>query len=317
MRAVVIGGTGHIGTYLIPGLVELGYEVTCVSLKDRSPFQEHKAWNVVKQIEADRIEDEKKGAFGARIAALSPDVVIDLICFTADSAREIVTALSGKVRHYLQCGSMWVHGHSTQVPATEALPRHPFCEYGKNKAAVEAYLLAEAQRTGFPATVVHPGHLVGPGWAPVNPAGNFNVAVFEKIARGEELSLPNFGMETVHHAHAQDVAQVFLKSIINWNTSVGESFQAVSPGALTLRGYAEAMYAWFGQTPNLRFMPWEQWKTTVSEDDVRATEDHIRHSPNGSIAKGQRLINYCPRYTSLQAIQESVQWLIDHKKLKI
>ena len=34
-----------------------------------------------------------------------------------------------------------------------------------------ANLLAEARRTGFPATALHPGHIVGPGWAPLNPAG--------------------------------------------------------------------------------------------------------------------------------------------------
>ena len=31
--------------------------------------------------------------------------------------------------------------------------------------------------------------------------------------RGEELALPNFGMETVHHVHAADVAQAFMKAM--------------------------------------------------------------------------------------------------------
>ena len=36
MRAVVIGGTGHIGTYLIPRLVASGYEVLNVSRSKRA-----------------------------------------------------------------------------------------------------------------------------------------------------------------------------------------------------------------------------------------------------------------------------------------
>lgn len=30
MRIVVIGGTGHVGTYLVPRLMEGGHEVICV-----------------------------------------------------------------------------------------------------------------------------------------------------------------------------------------------------------------------------------------------------------------------------------------------
>ena len=61
----------------------------------------------------------------------------------------------------------------------------PFGEYGIQKAAIEAYLLREARLNGFPATILHPGHIVGPGWAPLNPAGHFNPEVFARLARGE------------------------------------------------------------------------------------------------------------------------------------
>jgi nucleoside-diphosphate-sugar epimerase len=92
--------------------------------------------------------------------------------------------------------------------------------------------------------------------------------------------------------------------------AVGQSFHVVSPAALTLRGYAEAVAAWFGKEPRLRFMPWEQWRTQVAEQDAAFTWDHIAHSPNCSIAKATRLLDYQPRYTSLEAVRESVNWLI-------
>jgi nucleoside-diphosphate-sugar epimerase len=53
----------------------------------------------------------------------------------------------------------------------------------------------------------------------------------------------------------------------------------------------------------------------VSEQEAAFTWDHIAHSPNCSIAKAQRLLGYEPRYTSLEAVQESVQWLIDNAGL--
>jgi len=317
MRIVVIGGSGHVGTYLIPRLVEAGHEVIVVTRGQRSAYTPHAAWNSVQRVTIDREEEEARGEFGMRIRALAPDVVVDMICFTLSSAQQLVEALRGHVQHFLHCGTIWVHGPAVEVPTTEAVPRRPFGEYGTQKAAIEAYLLQEARQNGFPATILHPGHIVGPGWAPLNPAGHFTTSVFEKLARGETLALPNFGLETVHHVHADDVAQAFAQAIDHWGAAVGESFHVVSPAALTLRGYAEQMAAWFGQPAQLEFLPWDAWRATVTEEEARQTWEHIARSPNCSIDKARRLIGYNPRYTSLQGVQEAVTWLIEQGQVKV
>lgn len=316
MRVVVVGGSGHVGTFLVPRLVDAGHEVVSISRGQRNPYRDDPAWEAVEQITLDRDAEEAEGTFGERVLALEPDAVVDMICFTPESARQLVESLRGRIHHFLHCGTIWVHGYSTQVPTTEDQARRPFGEYGVQKARTEAYLLEEAHRNGFPATILHPGHIVGPGWAPVNPAGNFDTRVFERLARGEELALPNLGMETVHHVHADDVAQAFLLALQNWSVAVGESFHTVSPSALTLRGYAEAVAGWFGEPAHLRFVPWEEWRRGVSEEEAEGTWDHIAHSPNCSIAKAGRLLGYQPRYTSLRAVRESLEWLVEHGKVE-
>ena len=177
--------------------------------------------------------------------------------------------------------------------------------------------MGEARRAGFPATVLHPGHIVGPGWAPLNPAGHFNPSVFTQLAAGGELALPNLGLETVHHVHADDVAQAFERALTHRGAAIGESFHVVSPAAITLRGYAEAVAAWFGQPPRLRYLPWPEWRATVTEAEASTTWDHIAHSPSCSIAKAERLLGYRPRYSSLQAVYEAVQWLIQDGQLRL
>ncbi|WP_026962583.1 NAD-dependent epimerase/dehydratase family protein [Alicyclobacillus herbarius] len=317
MRVVIIGGTGHIGTYLVPRLVEEGHEVINVSRRTRQPYQADGAWESVQHVQADRTGLEAQGRFGEYIAALKPDIVIDLICFTLASAEQLVEALRGQVQHFLHCGTIWVHGPSVRVPTTEDAPRRPFGDYGIQKAQIEKYLLREARSGRLPATILHPGHIVGPGWEPLNPAGHFNPEVFARLASGAELALPNFGLETVHHVHADDVAQAFQQAIRHWSTSIGESFHVVSPAAITLRGYAEAVARWFGREANLRFLPWEAWRQTVSQKEAEATWDHIAHSPNCSIAKAESLLGYKPRYESLQAVREAVDWLLEHGKIQI
>lgn len=311
MRIVIIGGSGHVGTYLVPRLVLAGHEIVNVSRAQREPYQPHAAWRKVQHVRADRDAEDARGVFGQRISELEPDIVIDMICFTLESAQQLVECLRGRVQHFLHCGTVWAMGHSVVVPATEDMPRNPFGEYGVQKSAIQGYLLDQAHRANFPATVLQAGHIVGPGWLPINPAGNLDPNVFSRLAQGQEVTLPNLGMETLHHVHADDVAQGFTQAIANWNTAVGESFHIVSPAALTLRGYAEAVASRFGQTAHLKFLGWDEWRTTVSEEHAAQTWDHIAHSPNASIAKARRHLNYQPRYTSLEAIYEAVQWLIE------
>jgi nucleoside-diphosphate-sugar epimerase len=268
MRTVVIGGTGHIGTYLVPRLVALGHEVVSVSRGNRQPYQFHRSWEKVQKVVMDRMAEEQAGSFAQKIRDLRPDVVIDLICFTHESAQHLVEALDGRVQQFLHCGTIWVHGPSAVVPTTEDWPRRPFGDYGIRKAQIEAYLLDQARRRSFPATVLHPGHIVGPGWVPINPAGNLDVEVFASLARGEEIALPNLGLETLHHVHAVDVAQAFVNAMTHWSSAVGESFHVVSPAALTLRGYAEAAADWFGKSARLKLLAWNEWRETVNPQDA-------------------------------------------------
>ncbi|HKE23562.1 MAG TPA: NAD(P)-dependent oxidoreductase, partial [Bryobacteraceae bacterium] len=232
--------------------------------------------------------------------------------YTLESTQQLVEALRGRVQQFLHCGTIWVHGPSIEVPVTEEQPRKPISDYGLRKAAIEAYLLDEARRGQFPAAVLHPGHLVGTGWTPLNPIANFNPGVFASLAAGREIALPNLGRETVHHVHADDVAQAFVKAMANWSHAAGESFHVVSPAAVSLSGYAEAVANWFGHEPHIRFLPWEEWRSTVSEKDAKVTWDHIARSPCCSIRKAERLLDYRPRYSSLEAVRESLMDLVAH-----
>jgi nucleoside-diphosphate-sugar epimerase len=313
MHVVVIGGTGHVGTYLVPRLVAAGHAVSVVSRGQREPYTPHGAWERVTRVMLDRTAEEAAGTFGQKIRDLEPDAVIDMICFTLESAQHLVDALRGQVRYFLHCSTVWVHGHVREVPIAEHQPRRPIGEYGTRKAAIEAYLHAEARDHGVPATCILPGHIVGPGWVPLNPVANFNPQVYARLAQGEPLTLPDAGQAVVHHVHADDVAQLFVLALRHWNAAVGESFHAVSPAALTLRGYAEAVAGWFGQEARLDVAPFATWRDRYEEEDVAATQAHLEHSPNCySIAKARRRLEYRPRYSSLQAVRESVDWLRLH-----
>lgn len=66
-RVVVIGATGHIGTYLVPRLVDGGHQVTAVSRDTRGPYHASPQRDAVTTVTADREAEDAAGTFGDRM----------------------------------------------------------------------------------------------------------------------------------------------------------------------------------------------------------------------------------------------------------
>ncbi|MFG1926506.1 NAD-dependent epimerase/dehydratase family protein [Cryptosporangium sp. NPDC048952] len=304
-RVVVIGATGHIGSYLVPRLVRAGYEVVAMSRGERAPYHDAPEWQSVERLAVDRDAEDAAGTFVGRVAGLRPDAVVDLICFTPESAQQLVDALRPTRPLLLHCGTIWVHGRVARVPVTEDEPRTGYGEYGAGKAAIEALLL---QDTGVPTVVLHPGHITGPGWPVITPAGNLDPDVWRRLATGEPLALPALGLGVLHHVHADDVAQAFEKALTT-PAAVGSSFHVVAPQAMTSRGLAAGAAAWFGREPVLDLVEWDEFEDRVGPEHAAITRDHIERSITADITRARSVLGYAPRYSALDALHEALSWL--------
>jgi nucleoside-diphosphate-sugar epimerase len=316
MRVVVIGATGHIGTYLVPRLVRAGHDVVAVSRGERAPYREAVEWQRVERITADRDAEDAAGTFAARIAALEPDAVADLICFTPESAQMLVDGLRPARPLLLHCGTIWVHGHAGRVPLTEDEPRTGYGEYGANKAAIEALLHRETRSGGVPSVVLHPGHISGPGWPVITPAGNLDADVWRKLAVGEPLALPALGLGVLNHVHADDVAQAFERALTR-PAAIGESFHVVAEQAMTCRGLAAGVAAWFGREPVLDLVDWPDFEKAAGPAHAAATRDHIERGIAAGIERARAVLGYAPRWSSLEALREAVRWLAEHGEVDL
>src|ERR1700726_3517055 len=281
-RVVVIGATGHIGTYLVPRLVDAGHEVIAVSRGTRGPYHAGPQWDAVTRVTADREAEEAAGMFGRRMAALHPDAVIDLICFTAGSARQLIEELRPRRPLLVHCGTIWVHGPSLRVPVTEDEPRTAYGEYGTGKAEIEALLHQETRAGGVPAVVLHPGHISGPGWPVITPAGNLDPATWTALATGQPLALPDHGLGVLHHVHADDVAQAF-ELALRQPAAAGGSFHVTAEQAMTQRGLAAGVAQWFGRQPVLDFVEWAEFDRRVAPEHAETTRQHTFRSITASI----------------------------------
>jgi nucleoside-diphosphate-sugar epimerase len=305
---VVIGATGHIGSFLVPRLVRAGHRVVAVSRGQREPYVEDEAWQDVRRVALDREADPD--GFPAAVAGLGADVVVDLTCFSVDEARPLVEALRGSTGLLAHCGTIWVHGPSLVVPTTEDDPRGPIGEYGTQKAAIEDLLLAESAREGgLASTVLRPGHITGPGWPMINPVGNLDLDVWHRLATGERVAVPLLGVPTLNHVHADDVAQAFAAAVDRPEVVTGRVYNVVAERSMTLRGLAEGVASWFGRSAVLEDVSLEEFRAGTTEEHADATFEHTRRSHTMSIERARHDLGYEPRYDSLAAIADALAWL--------
>lgn len=317
MRVVVIGGTGHIGSFLVPRLVRAGHEVVSLSRGTATPYVDQPEWEHVEQVVVDREMGDGDGTFPSRIGRLGADTVVDLLCFTPASAAALIRQLRGRGVHLITCGSVWRAGPSVGAPITEETAPPPAGEYGIAKDAIARLLAAESRSGDLLTTSLHPGHISGPGWAPVGPTGNVDPTVWWALSAGEPLIIPGIGAETMVHVHADDVAQAFALAVAARQTVNGEDFFVTAADALNVRGYAELGASWFGRTAKLETVTWPQFWELTDTEHAQASWEHLWRSQVCSVDKARRMLGYTPEYTAGETVLAAVRAWVDSGELAV
>jgi nucleoside-diphosphate-sugar epimerase len=156
------------------------------------------------------------------------------------------------------------------------------------------------------ASVVHPGHISGPGWLPIGPAGNLDPAVIHALRADGSCLLLDRGGETIHHVHAEDVANLHQACLEQPEAAAGQSFNSVCVQAVTLQGYAELVAHHFGHEPRLEFVPWDEFVARVDAEHADTTLDHIGRAPLFSMEKARAVLNFVPKHGVTDTVLKSV-----------
>ena len=319
MSITVIGGSGHIRSFLVPRLVRAGHEVVSITRSGGTGYSDAPEWERVTQVIADRQQQDEAGTFGQTVLDQDPEVVIDLICFTRDAAAALVQALRGRVDHLIHCGSIWRYGPSRKLPIAEGSDsaEAPFGEYGIEKDRIARMLQEETASGGLVTTSLHPGHIVGPGWFPIGPLGNLDPGVWTTLAAGKALQVPGSGTEMMHHVHADDLAQAFELAVAHRDLAAGEDFNILAPTALSVRGYAHIAAGWFGQSATVESVTWQEYREHTAPEHADASWGHLHRSHCFTIEKARTVLGYAPAYQSEAAVLESLRWLWEHGQLEV
>lgn len=213
MNILMTGGTGFLGSHLIPILLERGDTVCGLARSDTS----HNALlsRGVKPINADlRNGPQLRDALGA----VQVDAVFHLAAEIASQrSKQKLRAVNiggtqnlyDAVKDHVELrkfifASTVVTGEAHGNLLVEDRPLHVETEYGRTKQAAEKILLDAFRDSAFPAIVVRPCHIYGPG-------GWFG-EVLQDMKKGK-MRVPGDGKNQWDMVHVDDCARAFIVAL--------------------------------------------------------------------------------------------------------
>ncbi len=321
MNALVTGGNGFLGTWLIRALVARGDEVACLlrPTADASSLAGLRYTPVAGDI---------TDAASLRRAVEGRDVVFHLAGIRRAATRDdfmrvnaegtrllceamMATGTSGRRPRLVLAGSLAASGPSSRErPRVEEDPFQPEEWYGESKAEAERIVLSYADR--LPVTVVRPPRILGPG-------DHENLTFFKLVQRGIRLEIGG-GPRPLTLVDVEDVVELMLV-LAERGEALGQAFFVAGPEHYSLEQIQDIGAGALGVHPRtVRLSPGVLRALAAAADGVtRATgrrlplnrklaRQLLAPAWTCSGAKAERLLGFRPRRDVADSIERSARW---------
>ncbi len=210
-KALVLGGTGAMGVYLVPELVALGYDVQVVSLDDVVSDNPRVSYAKADAKSIDCLE----GLLAERF-----DVVVDFMLYSTEQFRERHARLLRNTDHYIFLSSYRVYDGG-DVPITEESPRLLDASSNGEFLATHDYSLTKARQEDILESSGYEN------WTIVRPAITYSKRRFQLVTleahivvaralKGLPVVLPEEALSVqATMSWAGDVARLMSRLLLN------------------------------------------------------------------------------------------------------
>ena len=304
MKILVVGGTGHAGTYLVPKLLSEGHEVY-VAARGKTGIRLPESFEGVKYITVD--------AKSCEDFSLLKEYAFDTVVDFTGTAYKIWQALRGSISHLVACGSLWMFGNPKKVPTPEITQdKVPFEVYARRYAEI-LKMQEESGKEKTVFTAIMPPNFAGPGKIPLDPMGDRSIENQRKLKCGCEIVLPEGPEALIGPCDASDIASLFDLAINNKEASAGEIFNVGSEYALTASEFVRLYARIYGSEISIRRVSWETYVNEISPSIGDWWHFYAHMCPD--ISKAKAKLGYKPRFTPEEAIERAVRWMEDEGML--
>lgn len=297
MKILIIGGTGHVGTHLVPLLQTQGHEVYVATRGNKNPPA---SWGGgIKLISCDANDPQS-------LQAVADSVAFDTVIDFPGTGFAVWNAFSDKVSHVIVCGSHWMFGRPEIIPAVEkAQAVCPFPNYARRFEQIQLMLSESGQRRAV-FTAIMPSNICGPGKIPLDTLGGRSIDVHRAAMRGETVYLPDGPQAFIAPCDAADLAQLFALAVNNREKAAGQMFNGGPAYALSSTRFVEVYGELYGVAIPIEYISWESYK---EYNPNQSAWWHFYADMCPDISKARELLGYKPQYTPEQAMCRAVEWM--------
>jgi nucleoside-diphosphate-sugar epimerase len=305
MKIGIIGGTGHVGQFMVPQLVRQGHEVFVVT-SGRTQTTGDSQWSKVKFLKGRYVRGDQ--TWYDLIANSGCEVLVDML---GGDLPGVYQAAKKTCKHLLACGSVWMFGPPRVVP-TPPETQGP-CQFDVYTVRYKEILdvKAQAKRDGIAFTAIMPTNICGPGKIPLDVMGGRDINVHKAMKQGKPAFLPEGCNTLIGPCDAEDIASIFVLAAANRDQAANEIFNAGSAYALTATKLIETFGEIYRTQIPCEFVSMEKYVKQILPD-VGANY-HFLHHMCPDISKTQIKLGYRPQYTPEETLQRAVDWMYQTK----
>lgn len=298
MKALVFGGTGWVGHNIAKAFHQDGADVTICS-RGRTGTYLDDIPDDIRRLQADKeSEAEVRAVFEEWY-----DVVVDSV--PTERSIDNIAGQARRFRRYIHCGSTGGYAPLPSVPGDETMPYDQFMGGWKEKGIADAKVMDLFHREGFPATVLRPSYITGPGMLPLDNLGGRREDFIDDILAEKAIDLPNDGQALLQPVHVVGLARAFLLAALAPH-SVGEVYNICLAKAVTIRRYVELTAEAFDRRASINCLPVDTMLAKYEADPVglHFFATHMCFD----ISKARDQLGYVPPMTTEEAIFETARW---------
>ena len=301
MKVLLFGGSGWLGHHIALNLAAKKYDLTIVTRGKKQTFvNEIEGLNV---IHADKHDE----AAMKQIFETPYTHVIDTV--PTERSIELIHKYATHIQHYIHCSSTGGYTPLPFVPCNETAPYKGFAPGTgwDQKRIVDNQVMQLFFEKGFPATVIRPCYITGPGLLPLDNLGGRRTDFIADIIAEKTLDLPVDGKALLQPIHVEDLANSFYLSMAHPN-SIGQIYNICLSHAFTLNDYLALNASAFKKKVNINYMSvsamLEKYGDAIYDVGLNFMVEHMCFS----IEKAARDLEYKPFYTPEDAVIESARW---------
>ncbi len=299
-KALVVGGTGPTGPFIVRGLIDRGYDVAIL----------HRGKHEIDEIppEVEHIHTDPN--FRENLDAALIGRSFDLCVGSYGRLRHVAAALVGKTPRFVALGSASYRGVSApgaNFPTGETVPISEDRLFAQSEEENRgSFLIALTAKTVFD---LHPNATYFR--IPAFPYGPHQVRPREWLIIRRILDkrpfiiLPDGGLSLYSHGYAENLAHAVLLAIDNPEISAGQTYNCADEQQLSLRQIVEVIADTMNRKIEVRSVPLEL---------AEIARPLVLHNTTGhavvDLHKVKTELGYRDIVPPVEALRRTVDWLL-------